>query len=157
MNAVAVRAFVPGDVPALLRIQCSSREAAQWSEDAYRALGRGSENAWVAEGNGAITGFLIARVAAAEMEILNLAVDPTLRRQGIGAALLCAALLWAAKEGALRVFLEVRLSNVAAQKFYGAYGFSLAGARRNYYHTPDEDAVVFVRSLDVCGFLTSRP
>lgn len=156
MNAAAIRIFALRDIPAILQIQDSSREAAQWTENAYRALGRAGENAWVAEASGDIVGFLIARFAATEMEILNLAVNRSLRRQRIGATLLRAALLWGAKQGALRAFLEVRPSNLAAQKFYGAQGFSVTGVRRKYYRDPDEDALVLARSLGDCAALTSQ-
>lgn len=147
MITVAIRPLASRDIPSILQIQESSPQAAQWSEDAYHALGRAGENVWLADQNGNLAGFLVARRIAAEMEILNLAVHLNLRRQGIASALLRAALLWGAKEGPLRVFLEVRLSNTGAQKFYEAHGFSVGGKRRNYYRGPDEDALLLSRVL----------
>jgi ribosomal-protein-alanine N-acetyltransferase len=40
------------------------------------------------------------------------------------------------------VFLEVRESNSAAHRLYGALGFAQVGRRCNYYRLPTEDAVV---------------
>jgi ribosomal-protein-alanine N-acetyltransferase len=89
-----------------------------------------------------IAGYLIARAIDGEGEILNLAVAPENRRQGIGVALLAAGL------GALRerkvesVFLEVRASNQPALDLYVAQGFRPVGRRRGYYRNPVEDAMV---------------
>lgn len=148
MTAVAIRPVESRDIPAILEIQNSCREAAQWSEDGYRALAHSGESAWLAEQNGNIAGFLVARVVASEMEILNLAVRVNLRRQGIATALLRESLRWGVQAGSLRAFLEVRSSNMTAQQFYEAQGFSPAGSRPNYYHAPDEDALIFSRALD---------
>ncbi len=146
--ALTVRALESRDIPAIIEIQDSCFEAAQWSEPTYRRLGHAGEKAWLAEQNGNVAGFLVARVVATEMEILNLAVRASLRRQGIAAALLHDALLFAVQAGAHRAFLEVRCSNTAAREFYQAHGFSSAGSRRNYYRDPDEDALIFSRALD---------
>ncbi len=80
------------------------------------------------------------QVAENEFEILNLAVAPEYRRQGLGSALLKAA-------GILRGawFLEVRASNLAAQEFYRKCGFTVAGNRKRYYQCPVEDAIVLGR------------
>ncbi|MCD0152611.1 GNAT family N-acetyltransferase, partial [Streptococcus agalactiae] len=40
------------------------------------------------------------------------------------------------------VFLEVRYSNIVAQKLYERCGFVVLGKRKNYYHDPIEDAIV---------------
>ncbi len=148
MTALAIRPLEPSDIPAILEIQNSCSEAAQWSDSAYRTLGHAAEKAWLAEQNGDIAGFLVARVVASEMEILNLAVRASLRRQGIAAALLRDALLFGVQAGARRAFLEVRYSNTAARKFYEAHGFCPAGSRRNYYRAPDEDAWILSRALE---------
>lgn len=157
MTSITIRSFEARDIPVILQIQSSSREAAQWAESAYRNLGRAGEKAWLAECNGSIAGFLIARLIAEEMEILNLAVDGNLRRQGTGSALLCAALLWGVQNGSSRAFLEVRPSNRQARKFYEAQGFASAGVRPNYYRDPIEDALILVRVLDAADWITSQP
>lgn len=148
MTALVIRALESRDVPSILEIQHSCTEAAQWSEAAYRTLAHSGESSWLAEQNGDIAGFLVARVVASEMEILNLAVRASLRRQGIATALLRRSFLWGMQTGARRAFLEVRSSNTAARKFYEAHGFSHAGSRRDYYHAPDEDALILSRALD---------
>lgn len=91
-------------------------------------------------------GFVLARVAAAEAEILTLAVHPAARRRGHGTALLAAALAGAAARGAGAMFLEVAEANAAARALYAAAGFAEVGRRRRYY--PDGgDALVLRRDL----------
>jgi ribosomal-protein-alanine N-acetyltransferase len=89
-----------------------------------------------------VIGFTVFWIVADEMHILNLAVSPEFRRKGIARKLVLAALNHAHKKGARRAFLEVRVSNAAAQKLYSTLGFTGTGVRREYYDSPVEDAVV---------------
>ncbi|TCZ55290.1 GNAT family N-acetyltransferase [Roseicella aquatilis] len=91
-------------------------------------------------------GFVLARAAGGEAEILTLAVLPAARRQGLGAALMAAALAGAAARGAEAMFLEVAAGNAAALPLYRGLGFAEVGRRRRYY--PDgADALVLRRDL----------
>jgi ribosomal-protein-alanine acetyltransferase len=124
------------DLPGVGAIQLESPLAAQWEPRDY--LGHES---WLAlePGTRNVAGFLVLRaVAAGEWEILNLAVRPQLRHQGIGTRLLDRGLT--SKQGA--VFLEVRASNGAARAFYRKAGFVESSRRPGYYTDPDEEAVV---------------
>jgi ribosomal-protein-alanine N-acetyltransferase len=87
-----------------------------------------------------------------EVHINTIAVDATLRRQGLATALMQHLLAEAAEQGAQRAFLEVRRSNEAALALYSSLGFLLAGVRRDYYSQPIEDALVLLREG-----LKSRP
>jgi ribosomal-protein-alanine N-acetyltransferase len=78
-------------------------------------------------------GFVLARALAGEAEILTLAVLPEARRQGIGRALLAAAMDDAAARGAASLFLEVCESNSAARALYEGFGAHEVGRRRAYY------------------------
>ncbi|OYW10169.1 MAG: ribosomal-protein-alanine acetyltransferase [Rhodospirillales bacterium 12-71-4] len=92
-------------------------------------------------------GFVLARVAADEAEILTLAVVPEARRTGQGGALLAAAMAGALARGAAAMFLEVSERNLAARALYAAAGFGEVGRRRRYY--PDgADALVLRRGLN---------
>jgi ribosomal-protein-alanine N-acetyltransferase len=102
----------------------------------------------VAERDAEIVGYLVAREAAGTGEILNLAVDPPHRRCGIARALLEAGLTALRHRQADEVFLEVRVSNEAAQALYRGAGFLPVGRRRAYYRNPVEDALVLRRALD---------
>lgn len=99
----------------------------------------------VAEVGEGVAGYVVAVDAADEGEILNLAVAPTGRRQGLGRALVEHILDALGERGATKVFLEVRESNAAARALYAVYGFTEVGRRREYYRRPVEDAIVLRR------------
>ena len=82
----------------------------------------------------AAAGFVLARVAADEAEILTLAVVPEARRAGLGARLLTGAMAWTLAAGAATLFLEVAEDNAAALALYRGAGFLPAGRRPGYYH-----------------------
>ena len=81
-------------------------------------------------------------------EILNLAVHPDARRQGLGGALLDALLAEAKRRGLSLVALEVRVSNLGAIALYRSRGFAVAGVRRRFYTAPAEDAYTMVWEAD---------
>lgn len=89
-----------------------------------------------------VIGYIVYWIVADEMHILNLASAPDQRRQGMAKRLVLSALKRAHEKGANRSFLEVRTSNVAAQRLYSNLGFTGTSVRRNYYDSPLEDAVV---------------
>lgn len=82
-------------------------------------------------------GFVLARAAAGEAEILTLAVTPAARGKGLGRRLLQAAINKAHQMGAGAMFLEVGVDNPAALALYAGLGFTKAGARKGYYHGVD--------------------
>lgn len=101
----------------------------------------------LAEQDGALVGFLVARRAADEAEILDLAVAPERRRRGIGSALLTHALDALARAGVEMTYLEVRASNREAIGLYRTMGFREVGRRAGYYVSPREDAVLLARPI----------
>ncbi len=76
---------------------------------------------------------VLVRVVADESEILTIAVIPALRRQGIARTLLDLAMDRARAMGARMMFLEVAVSNRAAQALYDRAGFRRVGRRARYY------------------------
>lgn len=82
-------------------------------------------------------GFVLARVAGDEAEILTLAVTPAARGKGLGRALLIAAANRSQKLGATSMFLEVGTDNPAALALYAGLGFAKVGMRKGYYDGTD--------------------
>jgi len=82
-------------------------------------------------------GFVLARAAAGEAEILTLAVTPLARGRGLGRALLQAAITRAQELGAETMFLEVGADNPHALALYAGLGFAKAGTRKGYYSGKD--------------------
>jgi ribosomal-protein-alanine N-acetyltransferase len=77
--------------------------------------------------------------------VMNIAVDPRLRRQGIATALL-AALIERVDDGTAQLTLEVRPTNRAAIALYERFGFRSAGVRPRYYQDNGEDALIMWRT-----------
>ena len=99
------------------------------------------------DSDGTLIGYAVAWYVADEAEIANVAVAPAMRQRGIGTKLLDRILEAAATLGARTVFLEVRESNLAAQKLYASRAFAVVGRRKLYYRRPDEDALIMRRVL----------
>ena len=89
-----------------------------------------------------IVGYLVARLAADELHVNNIAVRDAYRRCGVATALLNRILEEAEGSGAFAAFLEVRAGNAAALALYERCGFLVVGRRRNYYSEPREDALM---------------
>ena len=122
----------------------SAVSAAQLREELARPWAR----LWVARGQDArAIAFLLAWHVADEVHVLDVAVHPTQRRQGIARALMNEALLLAREKHARHILLEVRRSNGAAIGLYRAMGFSAMNVRVRYYSN-DEDAIEMVLLLD---------
>ena len=131
---VEIRPMDEADLARIAEIQDRCAEAAHWDPASYL-----DHEALVAVTGGEPAGFLVLRATAGgEAEILNLAVDPAHRRQGVASALLRDADLGRFEE----VYLEVRESNSAARALYAAFGFVESGVRPNYYQCPREAGIV---------------
>lgn len=94
-----------------------------------------------------VVGYIIFWCLGEEVQINNIAVHPDYRRMGIAEAVLEQVLSQVQREGAKYVTLEVRPSNFAARSLYSKLGFELLGLRRNYYHSPQEHALVLGKKL----------
>jgi [ribosomal protein S18]-alanine N-acetyltransferase len=77
--------------------------------------------------------------------LMNVAVDPQRRREGVAASLLTHLFDEADKPGE-QYTLEVRPSNAAAIALYENFGFKRAGLRKGYYHDNKEDALIMWRT-----------
>jgi [ribosomal protein S18]-alanine N-acetyltransferase len=77
-----------------------------------------------------------------ELHLINIAIRPEFRRQGLGKHLLFYILCDGKRLGLKRATLEVRASNLAAQRLYEQSGFKNIACRKNYYADNLEDAVI---------------
>jgi len=146
-----VRRLGPDRIPDILRLEglCFGY---RWNADQFR---RGLD-AGVFHILGSVRGigdellaYLAYSIAADEMEILNLAVHPDLRRRGMGTTLIRAMLEHCGRKKVARGFLDVKASNTAAIDLYGKFGFKKIGVRRNYYPDTREDALLMRLDLPV--------
>jgi ribosomal-protein-alanine N-acetyltransferase len=150
MAAIAwtIRPLGPDDSSAIVGILRDSTEAAQWPAESYAALAASPSGLLlVCEASSRVIGFLAARQAADEAEILNIAVHRDFRRQGVASALLFTALESLRRSSIAHVFLELRGSNIPARALYDLHGFVPAGVRKSYYRDPTEDAICMQKKL----------
>ncbi|MCA2012571.1 GNAT family N-acetyltransferase [Cereibacter sphaeroides] len=85
--------------------------------------------------------FALGRVIAGEAELLTLATDPDLRRQGLARQLMARFDAAAQARGATEAFLEVAEDNAAARALYAACGWEQKGRRPGYYVAPTGEKV----------------
>lgn len=83
-----------------------------------------------------------------EGHITNVAVLEEYRKQGIGDALMIELIHIAEEKEMIGITLEVKMSNMAAQKLYTKYGFRPEGIRKNYYQDTKEDAIIMWKYFD---------
>lgn len=93
---------------------------------------------------GKVVGYVVHWRLSGETDIHNLAVHPAHRQRGIARSLLRAVIDEARQQGLKRVTLEVRKSNVPAQRLYESLGFVTRGVRQGYYSDDGEDALCMV-------------
>ncbi|MDR0616201.1 MAG: ribosomal protein S18-alanine N-acetyltransferase [Synergistaceae bacterium] len=94
----------------------------------------------------AIAGYGILARDGADAHVLNIAVMPEYRSNGIGLQLMFSFGEIAAEWGSKNMRLEVRKGNSHARHFYLALGFIYAKSIRNYY-ADGEDALIMTARL----------
>jgi len=117
-----------------------------WSLHAFRAEVQNSFG-WTrvaADDEGRVVAYLVARFYGDMWHLMDLAVCPSARRQGIGRSMIDDLLAVVAATD-LDVTLEVRPSNEAAIDLYRGCGFETVGTRRRYYEDNGEDAIIMLR------------
>jgi ribosomal-protein-alanine N-acetyltransferase len=135
------------DLPMILAIEQASFPS-PWTEDHFRYELKENPYAFllVAKVDEQLIGYIDFWITFQQAQINNLAVTPGLRRKGIGKVLLEDALKRIQQAGCERVTLEVRVSNLAAQKLYEMYGFRFAYQKKQYYAN-GEDAWLMEKTL----------
>ncbi|MCD6474965.1 MAG: ribosomal protein S18-alanine N-acetyltransferase [Anaerolineaceae bacterium] len=120
-----------------------------WTESSFRNDYFINKNSrmWVVEtlddgGNPLVIGSMVAWLILDEVHLGTIAVDTDFRKRGIGETLIRTLLQEMTSEGAVRVELEVRKSNIAAQSLYQKFGFIIKGEHKNYYSDNHEDALL---------------
>ncbi len=93
-----------------------------------------------------VLGYLVLSRYDTVWHLMNVAVDPARRREGLASGLLEAMIAAAGPDS--EYTLEVRISNVAAITLYERFGFRSAGTRPRYYRDTGEDAMIMWRTSD---------
>ena len=122
--------------------------SAPWSESSIASELTNPLSLWlVATVDGKFAGYIGSQSVCGESDMMNVAVSPEFRRQGVGEALVCALSEALKKEGNTCLTLEVRVSNENAIALYQKLSFTQIGRRPNYYRNPREDALILQKPL----------
>lgn len=89
-----------------------------------------------------VVGYVGSQSVMGEADMMNLAVVPECRRQGVGEALVKELIRYLTEKEVFSLTLEVRASNESAINLYSKLGFAQVGRRPNYYSAPKEDALI---------------
>ena len=121
-----------------------------WSE---MSIASELQNLWsywlVALEDDRVIGYVGSQSSIDEADIMNVAVHPDFRRQGIAEALINRLVADLKERDIYALLLEVRVSNMPAITLYEKLGFSQVGRRKNYYHNPKEDALILRKEWEI--------
>ena len=161
LNLVSMTPITKADVSNLIAIEnaCHSHP---WSEKTFISCIGGRYFAEKLENKSNIKeaddsqkkesiGFYVGEYVAGEATLMNICVTPTVQGKGYGKTLLTQFLVQAKKQGATKIFLEVRAKNISAQMLYMNVGFIEINRRTGYYPSASgfgyEDAIVMSLKL----------
>lgn len=125
---------------ALLEQECF---ADPWSQQSIASELHNPLSLWlVAQEGQTLLGYVGSQTCLDETDMMNIAVSPASRRQGVARALIEALISALRQHGSKQLTLEVRASNGPARQLYESLGFLQVGLRKNYYRNPKEDALI---------------
>ena len=114
-----------------------------WSENSVSSELNNPLSLWLVAVEGdKVAGYVGSQSVMGESDMMNVAVHPDFRRQGIGERLILELIDQLENRGNHSLTLEVRASNVSAIALYRKLGFEQVGLRKNYYRNPKEDALI---------------
>jgi len=144
-----VRPMQECDLERIMEIEHASFSS-PWSPHAFISELKDNEYAryFCLELDEEIIGYMGLWFILEEGHITNVAIAPAYRGKRRGEVLMRSVIQTMAKEGMERMTLEVRASNMPAQRLYGRLGFVTAGVRKGYYSDNREDALIMWLDLE---------
>ena len=148
MQKVIIERMTLKDIDGIMRIENASFKL-PWKRQAF--LNELSKNKLavylVAKLEGRVVGYAGMWKVLDEGHITNIAVHPDLRGQKIASAMVTELIRICRAATIQYLTLEVRQSNLIAQKLYLKHGFFISGARKAYYADNQEDAVIMWKEI----------
>ena len=117
--------------------------SAPWSENSVRSELTNPLALWLVALDGdVVAGYIGSQSVMGEADMMNVAVAPLYRRQGIAEKLVAVLVENLMEQQVSSLTLEVRASNGPAIALYEKLSFAQVGRRLNYYSKPKEDALI---------------
>ena len=114
-----------------------------WSEMSIASELNNRLSCWLVALDGdVVVGYVGSQTVLGETDMMNIAVHPGYRKQGIATDLIQTLIDTLSKQGSHSLMLEVRQTNEPAKNLYQALGFETVGIRKNYYRNPRENALI---------------
>lgn len=140
---VTARWLIRADMPAVLKIEQASFEEPWSGEDFLRVLRQRSVIGMVAEIDGdKVVGYMLYELFRDKFHLLNFAVAPDYRLRRIGAQMMAKLTTKLGARKRRRITIDLRESNLPAQKFFRRMGFLATRVARDYFEDTGEDAYV---------------
>ena len=114
-----------------------------WSESSIASELNNRLSCWlVALDGNVVIGYVGSQTVLGETDMMNIAVHPAYRKQGVAKSLIQNLIDTISQQGSHSLMLEVRQSNEPAKNLYLSLGFETVGIRKNYYRNPRENALI---------------
>ena len=124
--------------------------SAPWSENAVASELTNPLSCWLVAVDGEkVCGYVGSQAVLGEADMMNIAVCPDYRRQGVARSLVEQLIAELKNAGNYQLTLEVRISNAPAIALYEQMGFVEVGRRPKYYAKPTEDALILRKEWEV--------
>ncbi|GAB3047027.1 ribosomal protein S18-alanine N-acetyltransferase [Virgibacillus ainsalahensis] len=143
MAELMLRKMMTDDVDQVMEVERASFTI-PWTTDIFyqELVDNMHAHYFVMELDNKIIGYAGTWIIIDDAQITNIAVMPEFRGQKLGERLFQYTIQQAVMMGVSRLSLEVRKSNIVAQKMYQKFGLVPGGIRKNYYVDDQEDAIV---------------
>lgn len=139
---VHIRWMIRRDMPEVLAIEHASADFPWCEEEFLRVLRQRNCIGMVAEHGERVVGFMIYELHKSKLQVLNFAVHPEVRRQGVGRQMVGKLVGKLSSQRRTRIVLTVRESNLASQLFYRVQGFRATEVVRDHFEDTAEDGYV---------------
>lgn len=142
-SAVVVRDLTQADLDRVAQLEREVFGVSAWSPTLIAEEFKYGFSRWRAvDADGELAAYAVYGFEGDAFHLMNLVVDPAMRRRGIGQALMADLLAEARNLKAPDVWLEVAVTNTAALALYRAHGFADVRVRHKYYQPEGLDAQV---------------
>ncbi len=143
MAEFSIREMCSEDIDDVMKVDMASFTA-PWPYEIYEQEVNHNNHAhyFVIKESKKVIGYVGLWIVEDDAQITNIALLPEFRGYKIGEKLFGFAMQYAIQQGANRLSLEVRVSNIVAQKLYRKFGLVPGGIRKKYYPDNGEDALV---------------
>lgn len=143
---VHIRWMIRRDMPEVLAIEHASQDAPWCEEEFLRVLRQRNCIGMVAEHGERVVGFMIYELHKSRLQVLNFAVNPELRRHGVGRQMVTKLLGKLSSHRRTRITLMVRETSLGAQLFFQRQGFRATEVVRELFEDTAEDGY----SMEYC-------